>query len=414
MKTKAGIWLLYLLIGQGITISVPVLLVFGLAQVHLMQQLGETQVAAAYGYGCGLVGLGMIVLHPLLGRLADWLPWPKATRRFWLVSGSLIGALALVGFAMASQRFWLYSFWLLVNVGYGLTGITFSALLPERLSATDLQRASGSLGATVPVIIMLACLLILGGMANFPMTWRLTSLSLLQLVGLGIALLVLDFPKGDAISSYKKPTRWPRREPNVDYQQYLWILTGRFFYSLSLSGVSFITLYYVTRFGLHHDEILRLNGWLSLGVLLLMGAGWFGNALSIHWQRQKPLLILGGILMMLCQLGLAWSTELHWTIAAILLQQLAVGLYCALGLALLNRNLPSSLHLGRDIAIANATYQAGSALIHFAAPSLLELGISWYGDDGYHLYFSLLSCFALLYVLCLLPLRELPHGEQHQ
>ncbi|WP_409421002.1 MFS transporter [Pseudaeromonas sp. ZJS20] len=407
-KTNVGALLLHLLVGQGLTLSVPVLIVFGLGQVHLMQQLGEAQAVTAYGYGAGMVGVGMIVLHPLLGKLADWSPWTGATRRFWLLAGSLVGALGLVGFALASQRPWLYGCWLLLNAGYGLVGTSFAAWLPERLSATELQRVSGWLGATTPVVIMLACLLILGGLANCPMRWRLLSLAALQLAGLGFALRGLDFAPAAVVAGQVLPDGPATPRPTVGYRQYAWVLVGRFFYSLSLSGISFTSLYYVARFGLSHETVLRLNGWLSLGVLLLMGAGWLGNTLSVRWQRQKPLLIVGGLLMGVCQLGLAWSPHLAWTIGFCVLQQLAIGLCSALGLALLNRSLPALTHLGRDIAIVNGAYQAGSVLIHFAAPSLILLGIHWVGGDGYRLYFSLLAGFALVHVLCLLPLQELP------
>ncbi|QSX32969.1 hypothetical protein JYB87_14670 [Shewanella avicenniae] len=417
--------LISLLLGQGATLSVPVILHFGLGQFHLMNQLGADHALAAFSYGSALVSLSLLVAYPFLGKLVDYLRANQQLPRPAILLGSAVGGLGLFAFALANTQVMLYGAWLLLSLGYALAGTGFGAVLPVRLQRLALHKVSGLLGAAIPLVIMLVSLLMLAGLKELPLTQRLLMLAGVQWACVAFALFGLrdvgaeHSPTPDAVRALEpdaasgvEPDTQSNAEPHPivvqhAYRQYYWVLLGRFLLALCTSGQSLMSLYYLARFNLDQQQVLQLNGLLALGVFITLASG----AASVYFSRRSGnairWLIWGALAFALSQLGQASASSLGFSIASSLLAQLALGICHAQGLALLNRSLPSKQHFGRDIAWGNVAQQAGSVLIHFVAPSLILLGSQWMADDGYSLYFLLLGVACILYSLTLVNVARL-------
>lgn len=62
---------------------------------------------------------------------------------------------------------------------------------------------------------------------------------------------------------------------------------------------------------------------------------------------------------------------------------------------------------GKDLSIMNVTVQLSSALVNFAAPAVIALGVAWFGGDGYTLFFLILAGFSVLSALAVIPIPEM-------
>jgi hypothetical protein len=82
-------------------------------------------------------------------------------------------------------------------------------------------------------------------------------------------------------------------------------------------------------------------------------------------------------------------------------------MYNAVDNALVNRILPSKESAAKDISIMNTTTSLSSTLVNFAAPALIALGTSWFGGDGYTLFFLVLAAFSILSAVAVLPIPEM-------
>ena len=98
MQTRSH-WALTLLfaLAMGATITVPVLLFYGIGQFKIMDLVGQQRALEVFALCFGSVSVAMIVLSPLQGVITDISFAGHKKRQLWALLGSIFGSLSLAG-----------------------------------------------------------------------------------------------------------------------------------------------------------------------------------------------------------------------------------------------------------------------------------------------------------------------------
>lgn len=411
MQTRSH-WALTLVfsLAMGATITVPVLLFYGIGQFKIMDLVGQQRALEMFALCFGSVSVAMIFLSPVQGVITDTSFAGHKKRRLWALLGSVFGSVSLAAFAQVDSIQWLFVFWLASVFCYGICSSSLSALLADTLNKTGYSKSPAMLGITIPVVIMCISIAIFALLADSTIAIKLAALIVVQLTAIVTALLFIPRIIGDTQHSQEAVSA-QRKIPFQrvqSYQHYRIVLLSKLLINIAISGTSVLSLFYVQRLALSQTAVFELNAMLSIGIIVLVISGAVAIHYSEKYAKQKPFLILGASLFATAMLGYAFADNLILIVISSVLSQAGLGIIQAIGNALVYRSLPTSRHFARDIAIIDSTKHLSSSLIHFAAAAIVLVGGQLLGNDGYDFYFICLSVITLLYACVICFVQELP------
>jgi len=416
-KTPFGRLLLGSLLGLGTSIAPLVLLGFGLIQFNIIRLVGPENVTSVYGMVAGIGGLSIVFLGPLGGIIADKTTVKMGRRRFWMVAGSIGGALSMLTLTYASSISVLILGYCLVQFFYGMVSLSCYAIVPEQVDPQKFGRVSGAFGAAAPMFVMSGSIII-GIFASVPVQEKLFAITIIQLVG-GIlaALLIKDTRfEGKKSDGNKKPFGAILKNlyPSVKkYPSYTWALLTKLFINITNAGLSLLTLFYIARFHLGEAEIFELNAYMAPSIMLMVISGLLGGFLSDKFRKQKIFVMGAALITGICLIVFAFAPSVTVVIIGNFAFNFGFGMYGAVDNALVNRILPSKEDAGKDIAIMNTTTQLATSLVNFVAPIFVSIGASLMGGDGYTFFFLILAGFSILSALVVIPIPEIGKEKNH-
>ena len=167
-----------------------------------------------------------------------------------------------------------------------------------------------------------------------------------------------------------------------------------------------MTLFYMARFSLGEERIFELHAITSSGIILMVIAGFTGGYLSDKWRTKKPFIITSAFLSGLCMCIYSISESIYLVIFISFVYQFVSGIFNSIDLALINEILPSKENYAKDIAIINSSTHIARAIISFSTPGILYLGGVLMNDDGYTLFFAILSVFSFLSAILIIPVSK--------
>ena len=165
------------LIGIGTSIAPLVLLMLGLIQFNIMRLVGPENVTAVFGTVAGIAGLAVVILGPLGGVIADKTTVKMGRRRFWMVAGSIGGAVSMMILTYAPSIPILILGYILVQFFYGMVTLSCYAVVPEQVDPEKFGRISGAFGAAAPLCIMGGSI-VMGIFAAVPVQGKLTAIAI--------------------------------------------------------------------------------------------------------------------------------------------------------------------------------------------------------------------------------------------
>ncbi|MBU3099490.1 MULTISPECIES: MFS transporter [Clostridium] len=397
-------------LGVGTSIAPLVLLTFGLIQFSIIRIVGPEHVTAAYGVAAGIQGLAIVILGPLGGVIADKTTFKMGRRRFWIIAGSIGGAISMLTITYAPSMPVLILGFCFVQLFYGMVSLSCYSLVPEQVEPERFGRVSGIFGAAGPIFVMVG-MMIMGVFADVPIQQKLFVITIIQLVcGIMSALLVKDSHfKGNKSSENKKSFSdgFKNLYPSVKkYPCYTWALLTKLFINITNAGLGLLPLFYIARFHLGQAEIFKINAYTSPSIMLMVVAGIAGGFLSDKIKKQKIFVMVSALITGVCLVTFAFAHIVALVVIGNFAFNFGFGMYGAVDNALVNRILPSKEDIGKDIAIMNATVQLASALVNFVAPMCIALGIILLGGDGYTFFFLILAGFSVLSALAVIPIPE--------
>ncbi|PGV53830.1 MFS transporter [Bacillus sp. AFS037270] len=412
-KTPFGRLLVAAMLGVGTSIAPLVLLGFGLSTFIVIKIVGQEHATAAFATASGISGIAVVIFGLFSGVIADKTRLKMGRRRFWMIAGSIGGALSMLALTFASSIPVFIIALCLTNFFYGMVSLSCYAIVPEQVEPEKFGRVSGLIGAAAPAFVMTGQM-IMGAFAKSTLEEKMITMIIVQLIG-GIlaALLIKDNYFAGAANSEKKSIGIRGFYPSVKkYPSYTWALLTKLFINFSNAGMGMLTLFYIARFQLDQTKIFQLMALTAPAIMLMVAAGILGGFLSDKVKKQKPFVMGAALVTGICLIAFAFSTNITWVIVGNFIFNFGFGMYGAVDNALVNRILPSKENAAKDISIMNTTTNLSATLVNFAAPALIGLGVKLFGGDGYTLFFLVLAAFSIFSAVVVLPIPEMGSKQE--
>ena len=396
------------MLGVGTSIAPLVLLSFGLSTFIVIRIVGQEHATAAFATATGISGIAVVIFGLFSGVIADKTRLKMGRRRFWMIAGSIGGALSMLALTYASSIPVFIIAICLVNFFYGMVSLSCYAIVPEQVEPEKFGRVSGLIGAAAPAFVMTGQM-VMGAFAKSTLEEKMITIIIVQLIG-GIvaALLIKDNYFAGVAKGEKKSIGIRGFYPSFKkHPSYTWALLTKLFINFSNAGMGMLTLFYIARFHLSETKIFQLMALTAPAIMLMVVAGILGGFLSDKVKKQKPFVMGAALVTGICLIAFAFSSNITWVIVGNFIFNFGFGMYGAVDNALVNRILPSKENAAKDISIMNTTTSLSSTLVNFAAPALIALGTSLFGGDGYTLFFLVLAVFSILSAVVVLPIPEM-------
>jgi MFS family permease len=387
--------------GFYVALSTPIQLLLAL---HL-DAIAGARASTAFGIVAGSGALVAIVFSPVAGRMSDRTRTRLGRRRPWILTGSLLTALALVVMPATTEIWQVVLLWCGVQIVGNLQYAAHSALVADQAADGRTGGVSGLVGlatAAGPLLGVALADAAPGGRAG---QWG--AIALVALLAGVLAFLLLREPH---TSAPKPPlnlrtiarTFWldPRRHPAFG-----WAWLVRFLVSCAYASVTFSAFFLMERFDISKEAlsgvVLRLM-LLSIACVILstVVTGYVSDAV----RRQKPFVVFAGATAAVSLVMMSWTSDMSVVYAAVAVMGLSMGTFLSVDLAVCVRVLPDKDDAAKDLAIFNVASRLPESLVPFAAPVFLALG-------GYPALFLTLAAAGLLGAVACLRLPEV--GREH-
>lgn len=407
------VFILALAMCIGVSVTPPILLMYGLAQFKIQSLVGAHQVLATFGYSTALVSILMIGLSPVIGTMADrlflwWGHWQGV-----LVAGSLFGGIALLGFALSTTLLTLLICWLLVLGGYGLVGAACTALIASSVASTSRGRSYGMVGIAVPLCGMGCGILILGGMASSTLLTKLIVIALLQF---GVCLLTCRVLHAHWVAPTRAEAAVHHRIPLLalfrDYPAFSWVFCCKLSLNTVLASLKMMPLFYIARLHLSETEVYQLNAMTAAGTVLLIVTSILSGIVLDRRGYVRTLQAMTCIMMAMAMAGYMVADQRWHIVLLSCLTSLALGIGGPAGNVLINRVLPDPDSYVRDISVMQSSMYLGAAIIGLIGPGWVVWCRTQFGGDGFAGFFLLQALLALLAGLSVLMVRGAGYSQR--
>jgi MFS family permease len=365
--------------------------------VQLLLTLRLTTIAGdgatgAFGIVAGFGALVALLANPVAGRISDRTVSRFGRRRTWILIGAVTGA-AAIALLSATTRVWqVVVLWCAVQALLAFQAAASSAVVADQVPERRRGGVSGLIGMTIAVGPLVGLGMVNGFPAGSPSQWFAVA-AVTATAGVVAVLLLRDVPATAAAPDDARGlavlvrTFWidPRRHPAFG-----WACLVRFLVTCAYAGNTYYSFYLLQRFGVSEERLGDLVLQLTLlSIVLIALASVVVGHLSDLLARQKPFVVLSGVIAAAGLILLAAAPSLPHVFVAAGLLGAGTGTFVAIDLAMCVRLLPSGADAGRDMAIANIANALPQSIVPFIAPPLLAIG-------GYAGLFTFLAVLGLL------------------
>ncbi|MFD3732070.1 MFS transporter [Streptomyces sp. NPDC058632] len=401
------IWLLLLaLFGTYIAFVTPIAISLAIRVKALAPDNEEY-----LGYVIGAAAAVSLVSGPVAGILSDRTRTRLGRRRPWLIAGSVLGSVGLLGIAVAPNV-------LTVAVGWGVAALGWNTVIGNITNSQadrlpESQR--GKVGGLVGVVTMAApvCGSVLGGILA---TNSVLLFMVPAFIGVLLVLLFCVFvPEEDSRERVfaeelnvrlllSKFVLDPRRYPDLSWN---WLARFLFYFGLTLTS-TFTAYLFAQRLRLDVTEIgtvVAIAG--SVGVVAVMIGAVGSGFVSDRLRRRKPFVLGAGLMFAVGALVMAFSTSLPVLLVGMGITNLGLGVFSAVDQALLLDVLPEKdTDAGRFVGITGLANSGAQSLAPLVAPVFLGVGVVAGGDKNYSLLYVVAAGFTVLGGLAVLRVRS--------
>ncbi len=376
--------------------SVPtILLAFQVQGIDRPNKAADLALITAIG------ALFAMVAQPIAGMLSDRTRSRFGRRAQWMVAGTVVGGLALVGMGLGNTIVQLLIAWIIVQVAYNVAQGPLSAIMPDRTPTT----VRGTFSSFAGIGLMVGSV---AGQIVGSTLFRHIFGAYLLMAGLALIVLVLfvvfnpdadnravprpAFKLGDFLRTF-----WvsPRRHPD-----FFWGFTGRLLLYVGYFLVSGYLLYVLEDYiGLGHNAA----GWIPfLGVATLIGivaSIAIAGPLSDRLHRRKVFVVVAAVLVAMALVIPFFSPTLPAMFVFALVSGLGFGAYQAVDTALVSEILPARDSFAKDLGIVNVA----QTLPQTVAPALAGTIVVLF--HSYAALFPIGAVVVLLGAAAILPIR---------
>ncbi|MFI8073727.1 MULTISPECIES: MFS transporter [unclassified Streptomyces] len=376
------LWLMTASFGGSLALMVP--LSYSLAvRIDDLAPGHEEQL----GYVTGSAQVVYLVLSPLIGLWSDRTRSRLGRRTPFMIGGTLLGTVALVGVALAPSVLLLGLAWVVGMIGWSTTGQAIQNIQADRVP----EEQRGRISALTSVMTQIAPVVGIG------LAYAVASSTFLVFLlpgVLGAALVVLFpvfKPEGDSralvhtagvtlrnmITSYGFNAR--------KYPDFGWNWLGRFVFFMGLYfNTTFGTFFYAQRLDLPVKEVAGIVAVIgTIGVVAAAGGAIGGGFLSDKLGRRKLFTLIGSAVFVAGAVTEAFAHSLPQLVVGAVLMQFAIAVFGAVDQAIVFAVLPDRAEAGRYLAVVGFAQKIPSAVAPLIAPLVITLGVGAGDEKNY-------------------------------
>lgn len=320
-----------------------------------------------------------IFAQPLAGALSDRTRSTWGRRSLWILGGSLIGALFLVGLSFQTTIVGILICWIgvavILNFANGpLATVIADRFEPERRGvASGIIGASQTAGGTLGVIVAGAILTV----------WNVTAGYLVFAVAIVLVCWLFVFLNREptTVGIAREPFRWstfikgfwvsPRKYPDFG-----WAFWARFMMYLGYQGTAAYLLYILSDYvGLGMTGATQAIGAVStLQMVGLIVSGLLAGWLSDRFRRRKPFVFAATILIALALAMPILIPNMTGIYLYAILMGFGYGSYMSIDMALMSQVLPKGgIDAGKDMGVLTIATQVPQTLAPLICAALLTV-----------------------------------------
>jgi MFS family permease len=207
------------------------------------------------GIGAAIVG---ILIQPTVGYVSDYTVSRWGRRKPYIVFGSLLDVVFLLGIAMGSSVLMLAGFMLLLSVSTNIARGPFQGYVPDLVAEPQVGMASGMVGLMQVVGNVTGFLLVSLSVSLGVMPLALVAVALVELVTMASVVLRVGQglpPKPRGGKSWATIARQAWATDILRERSYVWLLVSRLLFLTAGSLlVNFVVIYLSRAFGMSKEE----------------------------------------------------------------------------------------------------------------------------------------------------------------
>ena len=207
------------------------------------------------GVGGAIVG---IIIQPTVGYISDYTVSRWGRRKPYIVFGSLLDVVFLVGIAMGNSVLMLAAFVLLLQVSTNIARGPFQGYVPDLVAEPQVGMASGMVGLMQVVGNVTGFLLVALSVGLGVMPLSLVAVALVELVTMASVVLRVGKgmpPKPRRGKSWSPIARETWATDILRERSYVWLLVSRLLFLIAGSLlVNFVLIYLSRAYGMSKDE----------------------------------------------------------------------------------------------------------------------------------------------------------------
>lgn len=207
------------------------------------------------GVGGAIVG---IIIQPTVGYISDYTVSRWGRRKPYIVFGSLLDVVFLLGIAMGSSVLMLAAFFLLLQVSSNIARGPFQGYVPDLVAEPQVGMASGMVGLMQVAGNVTGFLLVALSVGLGVMPLSLVAVALVELVTMASVVLKVGKgmpPKPRRGKSWSTIAREAWATDILRERSYVWLLVSRLFFMVAGSLlVNFVVIYLARAYGMSKAE----------------------------------------------------------------------------------------------------------------------------------------------------------------
>ncbi|WP_308466583.1 MFS transporter [Rathayibacter soli] len=369
--------------------------VYGIDPVHKVQNLAIVSTTSF---------IFTLFAQPIVGAFSDRTRSRMGRRAPWMVIGTAVAAVFLIGLGTLQSIIWITIFWVVIQVALNAMQGPLSAILPDRFPRSKRGIASAMIGIGTMA----------GGTVGVIVASQLAAQFGIAYTGFGIVVLVITllfviFNRDFSSKTMERPAfSWkalasgfwinPRKHPD-----FFWAFTARFLFILGYFVAFTYQLFILTDY--IHLSLKAANGQiavLSIASLIttlvsVSFAGWLSDKLG----RRKVFIYIASALMVVGLLMPLLMPTMTGMIAMSAINGFGFGLYMASDSALMTEVLPGGgTAAGKDLGILNVATNIPQAL----SPALAAVLIGALG--GYPALFIFAMVCVAVAAFVIIPIKS--------
>jgi MFS family permease len=207
------------------------------------------------GVGAAIIG---IIIQPTVGYISDYTVSRWGRRKPYIVFGSLLDVVFLLGIAMGNSVLMLAAFMLLLSISTNIARGPFQGYVPDLVAEPQVGMASGMVGLMQVAGNVTGFLLVALSVGLGVMPLSLVAVALVELVTMASVVLKVGKgmpPKPRRGKSWSTIAREAWATDILRERSYVWLLVSRLFFMVAGSLlVNFVVIYLARAYGMSKAE----------------------------------------------------------------------------------------------------------------------------------------------------------------